>query len=412
MGRQRSLLVVSLLMGITLNCAVWAFSLEEVFRPFEFLDIAEMYEHYSGIVDLFIYLLIFTGTAHVTLGKRFAGRGAKAISAGTGICLAIAMIIAEEKFGFSIRSFGPVAAGILVLLLGVMIYRLFHYMGMVRAGAWSVAYVTIFIAMHAIAPEFFIWLDENIPVLNVVALIALIMAIIGSILPLLHTGTDGKTFEMRLHQYAMPGRNREHDALRKEVKFIKRGIRPIAKKAVKESDGTVEDLQSVGKAINRYGHIPQARKIIIEQMARILPKEHELQNRIMQLRDLNMKMLRFDSSIFSEKSGLQFNNMSPEEKNGYRKEIKDEIERIDLEKQVQQIEQKLEQCMMETNQYLTFAGEALKEGKAEESLQAIDGAVASEREISELTQRVKKLEGILLSLAKLDLKIEKHKIPS
>ncbi len=136
---QKRLAVVTVLMAIMLASAVWSFSLEELFRPFEFLDIAEMYDYYSGIVDLFIYLLIFTGAAQVTLGRRFTGRGARAISARTGICLSLAMVMAEEKFGFSIRSFGPVAAGILVLLLGVMIYRLFHYMGIVKPGAWSVA---------------------------------------------------------------------------------------------------------------------------------------------------------------------------------------------------------------------------------------------------------------------------------
>ena len=181
MERQNRLLLITALFGIILAATARPFSLEDLFRPFEFLDIAEMYDHYSGIVDLFIYLLIFTGTAQVTLGRRFAGRGARAISAGTGISLALAMVMAEEKFGFSIKSFGPVAAGILVLLLGVMIYRLFHYIGMVRPGSWSVAYVTIFIAMHAVAPQFFTWIDETLPIINVVAVIALVLAVIGVI---------------------------------------------------------------------------------------------------------------------------------------------------------------------------------------------------------------------------------------
>ncbi len=265
--------------------------------------------------------------------------------------------------------------------------------------------------MHAVAPEFFTWIDETLPIINVVAIMALVLAIIGIISSFMPSSSgERKTFEVKLRQMNIKKQpqKREYEPLGREVRFIKRWIRPIAKKAVKGSSGIVEDLKSVGKAIKRYGHIPRARQVIIEQIRKILPKEHELQNRIMQLKDLNSKLLKFDSSLFSEKSGMRFDTMSPEEKSWYAKEIKDEIERIGLEKQVQQMEQKLEQCIMETNRYLAFAGEALNEGKPDESLKAIEGAVASERQISELAQRVKKFEGILLSMAKRDLKIEKH----
>ena len=120
--------------------------LEDIFRPLQWLEPARLYEQYSGALDLFIYALIFIGAAQVTLGRHFPGRGGKAISVGIGTALAMSMIIAEKTFNFSLSSFGPVAGTIILLLLGIMIYRLLYFAGMKGVGAASLAYIILFIA--------------------------------------------------------------------------------------------------------------------------------------------------------------------------------------------------------------------------------------------------------------------------
>lgn len=90
-------------------------SLDEFFHPFEYFDLSRTYEQFASIIDLTIYLLIFVGLARVTLSRRFPGPGGRAISVGIGLSLAITMVVAEQPFGFNLRSFGPIAAGILFL---------------------------------------------------------------------------------------------------------------------------------------------------------------------------------------------------------------------------------------------------------------------------------------------------------
>jgi hypothetical protein len=116
-------------MVVSLFVQVSTLGLGELFRPLEYIDLSRLYERYAILIDLAIYLLIFVGLAQVTLGKRFQGNGGKAIAIGIGVSLAISLAIAEQLLGFSLRSFGPIAAGIFLGILGVMIFRLVQHLG-------------------------------------------------------------------------------------------------------------------------------------------------------------------------------------------------------------------------------------------------------------------------------------------
>lgn len=139
-----------------------------------------------------------------------------------------------------------------------------------------------------------------------------------------------------------------------------------------------------------------------------MPREHEIQNRIQNLRNINDQLLRLDASLFSKKSRERFENMNTEERDLFKKELKDEIDRIGIEKQIQQIEQRLEQGFDEINQYLGFAANPLNKGKRDEALNAIEQAISLKKETSELAKRIKKLKGILQTLAKREFNLEKQ----
>ena len=48
---------------------------DQDFDPFAGLVVAGAYARYSGVIDFIIYALLFAGIAHVTVGRRFEGRG-------------------------------------------------------------------------------------------------------------------------------------------------------------------------------------------------------------------------------------------------------------------------------------------------------------------------------------------------
>ena len=88
--------------------------LEGLFRPFYGLDIPSFYGRYHPVIDFFLYSAVFVSVARLTLDKAFPGKPGKALAVAIGLILALSLSIAERNLGFSIRSFGPIAAGIIV----------------------------------------------------------------------------------------------------------------------------------------------------------------------------------------------------------------------------------------------------------------------------------------------------------
>ena len=103
--------------------------LQKGLRPLEYLDISKLYESYTVFIDFAIYLMVFVGISQITLGSRFQGKGGKAITIAIGISLALSLAISEKYLGFSLRSLGPIAVGIFLAILSVMIYRLIKQLG-------------------------------------------------------------------------------------------------------------------------------------------------------------------------------------------------------------------------------------------------------------------------------------------
>ena len=61
-------------------------------------------QNIKGAIDAIIAFLIFFGVAKVTLGKRFEGRGGRAIIIGIGLALSTGFLLMEKTLNFSLRS--------------------------------------------------------------------------------------------------------------------------------------------------------------------------------------------------------------------------------------------------------------------------------------------------------------------
>ena len=93
--------------------------LNDLFHPLQYLDIGSFYDQSHYWIDFFIFLCIFISVAKLTLGQRFGGREGKVLSVVVGLVLALSLSLLEYRVGFSIKSFGPFAAGILIFLVGL-----------------------------------------------------------------------------------------------------------------------------------------------------------------------------------------------------------------------------------------------------------------------------------------------------
>lgn len=104
-----------------------------------FSHFPSFYDNSWPLVDAIVFTFVFVGLTRAVFEKRFPGRGGKAMIVGIGLILTIGMVWAEVEYGFSIKSFGPMAAGIVLLLLLTMLFRAGRAMGFSRTASLAFA---------------------------------------------------------------------------------------------------------------------------------------------------------------------------------------------------------------------------------------------------------------------------------
>jgi hypothetical protein len=386
--------------------AVSSFSLGELFKPLEYIDISQIYDRYAVFIDLVIYLLIFIGLAQITLGQRFNGKGGKAITIGIGFTLSISLALAERVLAFSIRSFGPIAAGIFLALLGIMIYRLIKHFGAGFAVSGSLAYIIVFLSVIAAVPGFFSWINLTMPILNLILVIGLFVASYQIISHLFrHKGITGslghKLEEMKGNS------NTVTNSFNGSEKFQKEQIEPITKKAFKSSNQMQKELLDILNYIEKYGQMPGARKLIKEQIDRILPEQIELMEQLKKLQILHKRVLSFDLSLYSKQAQVKFKELSKNEKELFKKELSDLYTKLRVEKQLQELEQKIQLYHQSMKAFLQQACVCLIRGEVINAKNLIQKAISLEKGSSSIIEKLAILEKQISEHTKNEINLEK-----
>jgi len=146
-------------------------------QPIATLNITRVYDQYAGFIDLLVYLVVFNGVARVALEKRFSGRSGSLLVNGIGVVLALAMVIAQSQFGFNLRSFGPVAGVLLLVVVGVTLHGFLRRVGASQGLSSSLAVLVLYFSLSALSPDLLLSVLERLPWLSLVPIIAFVLAL-------------------------------------------------------------------------------------------------------------------------------------------------------------------------------------------------------------------------------------------
>ncbi len=253
-------------------------------------NIGETYEKYQGIIDFLIYLTIFIGAAQFTLGKRFEGRGGKAVIIGMGFALAIALTVAQETIGFTIKSLGPVAAAIFLLIVAIMLFTMIKSAGMNASGSAAIAIVVVFLLIQAIAPNFFEWMSKTkyANIIYGIMWIAVIWAIVVGA-GALFKGMGGGAKEVgrgveeikeggKELSDAIKGGKKAEDEEEKEVekeREILTALGKIGKRLLRSDRDIIGKLEKLKGIIKKHGLSATGRTLIAEKIEEIKPEIEE-----------------------------------------------------------------------------------------------------------------------------------------
>jgi hypothetical protein len=283
---------------------------DDLFSPFQGIDIASTYDEYSSIIDFVIYAILFTGISQATLGKRFDGRGGKAMVGAIAILLALALSVSEATLGFNLRSFGPLAAGLVIFLVGFALFSAIRTAGVSAKNSGSVALVVTYFSIRAIAPGFFDWMRSN-PYTSWIhaALLVAVFVAAGRLLMLIFGSRDKNLAKQAKDLIgdsvqATKQLGQQIRAEKDEKDFVKAHLEKVTDAADKTSQQILDDLQEMRKHIEQFGTTARGRFLVAKKLEAIAPKEHEAMRRLKGMQSTIQRVSTFDHQHYASLRNL------------------------------------------------------------------------------------------------------------
>lgn len=397
-----------LLIFLCLISLVSAELLSEILSPFKTVNINAIYNSYSSIIDFVIYLVLFLGLSHVTIGKQFDSRGGRAMVIAVGFVLAIGLSVSETYLGFNLRSFGPLAAMIFIFLFGLVIFLGIKSTGMEIIGSASITIVLTYFSIRSVAPSFFDWMAKNqylswIHSVILIAILVSIYKIIKLFFPKRDENISSSIGDKINNLSSKPReflRNIKEEKDQKDI--IRKDLEKITSESGKNSKQIIEDLQEIKILLKLYGNSEKGRELISKKIGSLIPIEKGIHLKFKKLNDLIKPLSNLDIKSFKNLSE-PYKNLLPPDQKQVDKTLQIKWENLNIEKQMLKLEESINKYDQLFSDQLELLIQTLKSNNINKTFNCIDQAIKIERTIQVEMQLLESLSKRLGSFSNLKL---------
>ena len=377
--------------------------LEALFGPFYGLDIPSFYARYHPIIDFFLYAAVFISVARLTLDRVFTGRAGKALCVAIGLILALSLSIAERTLGFSIATFGPLAAGMIVALVGYVVYHLCRRMGAGNPVAASLATIIVYFSIRSVVPNLFEWMQQNrwaafLHALLVLAILVALWHVLGALFrsPAERIGVLARGIES--HGPQRIWRDEQESGIG-DVRILRHRLTRFTRRGIKDSTQVIQDLQEMIEIVRTYGANRRALRAVANRLRDIRPRQHRLTAELDRIRKLDAHLRRFDLSQLRELQS-EYRHLTPEQKRACMELFHEGRVKLDVEATIGDLAGDASEYQREFQYDLEMGAKHLGAGHADESIAWLEKAIDRERHAEELLAKILALEKRLISLVK------------
>lgn len=113
---------------------------------------------YPFVVDFLLYFFFFGALVRAALTRHFGDVAAKRIAISLGLCLSVGLTMAQDRLDFALEDLGPLAIVLIVLTLGIVVFRLLLFADVPKAYAGLFASLFVLVGFRALELDF--WRDE------------------------------------------------------------------------------------------------------------------------------------------------------------------------------------------------------------------------------------------------------------
>lgn len=408
--RDRFTLISISLLSLFLLPVVSASSIiNDFLSPFGFINMEDIYRNYAGLIDLIVYAMLFIGLSEATIGKRFESRGGKAVVAAIGISLAVGLSISSRKLGFSLASFGPLAASIFIFFVGFIIFlgiKSFKT-GAVPAGA--LALVFTYFSMRAVSPGFFDWMISNpsmswIHSLVLLACLISIYQLIKWIIPKSDSKTKSSFFNKDKFSPA------EEPVLFRKLKMDEEemNLEEKMEKEVAVLFSDTDDILTLLKRMKGVVEVKPLEQLQVIQMLAIIARIHELtssENEIFsKLGDEIKRIKRIDLRSFYE-IRESLHTFSEAKKKALKNELKQSWQQLGLESRFEKIRNVSEALSRQFVKSLTALKTALENQDKAQVMRWLDVGLSLEKKQRKLNGQARVILKEIDTFTSTDIKV-------
>lgn len=366
-------------------------------------NMTTFYTDYGNFIDFALYVILFIGIAQVTLGKKFEGRGGKAVQIVIGIMLAVGLSVWAAKNNFSLASLGPMASAILLIIIIVALFTIIKALlpvtSLGKTESFIFAIVIAWWMAQATSPETIEWIYSlkmvgglikgTMAVLTVVALILLIMKIIVPAFGTIGSKSGAEGEELK-----------EASLEKREKKFVEEGLKDITEK-------DLDTVEKINSALTRIrGMLPdvktQARRNeIVSSLGEVKAAGQRIREDANVLHDFDQKIQKmFKMQLAQGKEAYkELLRKAGNDATKAEKAIENIKKRVMIafkkDKKIERYEREILNHEVEFDGKVQEAASRIQLGDAASAQTYIDGAIAANHEVKKALDHVRDLEQYL-----------------
>lgn len=394
--------------------------MSELLRPLELIDVSRIYARNAVVIDIVLYLVLFNGLAQVALARRLDGKGGRLVAGAVGTALALALTGLEAATGFTLASVGPLAAALLLVLVGVTIYRTLRHLGasVVTAGALSLVCVTL--GVESTAPRLAAAMSNSFPFLDLAVAVGVLALAWKGIQHLAPRGSGERLTSLadRLEGNGQAGRptpgptgrvrgEGEVEHLRGELRLekpeITRHLKRITKKERKSCKQIRKELESIRGLLQSRRFSEADRKLIAEALRRIPPERRQLAELLTAVKALDLQLARFDVGMLKELRDA-WGKVAPAQRAVIRRLALEERVKIRSEQRIAEAETFVAGNDQQAAQLLDRAVTALVNNAVPDAIALVQEAERNELQAEKKVEEILDVERELRRIVRLELR--------
>jgi len=358
--------------------------LNQILEPFRGIDIAATYKDYYLFIDFIIYLVIFTGLAQFVFSKKFSDRGGKAISIGIAITLSFGMSVFSATTGFRLANFGPVAVGIIVILVGMLIFSLIKQIGGNTASSGIISFIITYFLIRSATPELYEWAGKN----QFAAWIdsALLLAIPLNKNPAIKDDVDKEVKDLKQRETLEKKSYQAEKRANKTEKTIDRDIGTIIS-LLNTDNLTDANKSAINKALND-----------------IRRQDNRLTILLNQIKLISQKLEKWQIDGF-RKLMVTYQKLSPEDQRRLKEAIQAEQQTIIKSRTIENLEKSINQKHQQFLKQLSMAINQMGHKNKKAAIYYLVQAQATEKESKYFFKQLKNLQKQLLQLTRAEIEL-------